>query len=155
MLSLLNILKTFWGYGCGQFYNTEFGTYSGNVHARSPHGTGTLVRLDGTQFSGVWDHGMLHGIGAVQLANGSTFEGWFVRGVCEGYGEFTSSADKSSFRGVWEKGVFKRGRFTSGDGTVEFDGVWKESGTLEKKISSSSIDLLLLGSKCQPKGRVT
>lgn len=70
-----------------------------NNHLK-PHGTGVLIKSDGSRYEGFFSNGKLHGYGRYFTIKGEYFEGDFKHGVASGNGVFIHP-DGNTYIGQW------------------------------------------------------
>jgi len=83
------------------------GIYSGPLVNNKPHGTGRLLRPDGTRYEGEWAEGKPHGFGSIYYESGAAYEGEFLNGRMHGTG-LSTLPDGKKVRGQWANGKFVR-----------------------------------------------
>ena len=74
------------------------------------HGSGTLVRADGSSHVGSWVEGKRSGPGTETLPNGDVFEGNFHDDAREGQG-ILRTAGGIARSGIWAGGRLRGGRY--------------------------------------------
>ena len=83
------------------------GVYSGTLDENVPHGTGRLLRPDGTRYEGEWAEGKPHGVGSIFYASGASYQGEFLSGRMHGIG-ISILPDGKQFKGQWANGKLVR-----------------------------------------------
>ena len=97
-------------HGQGNLTRPDGGKYVGEFTEDGPNGQGTLTSPDGTKHVGEFRDGNFHGQGTRTYPSGEKYVGEWRDGKLHGQG-IEYGADGSILRsGIWENGVFIRGR---------------------------------------------
>ena len=88
-------------------WRSPFGkhVYEGDMEAGRQHGSGSLVRSDGSRYVGEWRNGHRHGSGTYTWAAGHRYEGGWQDDRPHGFGTATF-ADGDVHQGQWRGGCW-------------------------------------------------
>lgn len=105
--------------------NSTHVDYTGWMQKGLPHGMGTGILADGSQYDGQWKHGDRDGSGELICPDGTYYKGQFVESKAEGYGVAVLEGG-ITYKGYWKDGVFNgRGRICSVD-LKSYEGEWRD-----------------------------
>eukprot|EP01032_Pedospumella_encystans_P010371 gene10371-12127_t len=104
-------------HGTGTLIKPNGTVYSGEFKHHKPHGTGITRRKNSTH-QGQYHRGQLHGPGTYSNAH-ERFEGIYVDNIKQGYGRREIAADNSVYEGEWvDNAPHGVGTFTYQDGSA-------------------------------------
>ena len=87
---------------------------------------GKMTYGDGSVYIGAWFNGQRHGRGLYTFGDGTSYEGEFQKDMLDGMGTLTFP-DGFSFVGEFRAGKrHGHGKEFRSDGTLDYDGIWKE-----------------------------
>lgn len=122
-------------------YRYQNGTiYSGEFSSNNPHGTGTLISVDGTKYVGEWKKSLKEGEGKMIFTSGETYSGQFTANRFHGYGIYQYK-NGNRYEGYWKGGK------PHGEGTLyqpdqpSLVGIWSE-GTLQQQEGQREEDVV-------------
>ena len=80
-------------------------TYVGSFKNGFMHGKGSYRWKNGLLYEGEISKNTISGQGKLKWLDGSYYLGSVIEGKRDGFGEYFCSVDKSTYKGMWAKGI--------------------------------------------------
>ncbi len=84
--------------------------YTGNFKQGLKSGQGTLICIDGSEYSGEWHKDTAKGFGTMKYANGDSYTGNWHYNSFHGKGSYTHAVSGDTEEGKWSHGCRMRER---------------------------------------------